>query len=392
MKKILFILTILTFPLSTLAVTVEISKNYTWDVLYVESDLNKKQNNLILDTFNDFNFKEVIRPVKSCDRIDYSKEINTCIRIKRNDTGISITYRNMTDIQESIIPSYDTIEIADKVYNFIYKTESPFIHDFIFSGQEIVDDSIQHSIFVTNMDGTKVRKIFTSKKSIVSLTLNPNKKLLAYISFEKIFPKIIVHDIISNRRIILNQVKGKINSIKWDKTGNNLLISMREKSKYYNLYTLNIKNNSIKQLTNYKYDVINPQYVTDNSLIYTSIIDKYPSIHIANLSTRKSSKLSISNKFLYASNMSINGKEGIAIVKKEGTYSLILLNDYKKTQYKTLFSNQSLESPKFIGKKSHLALTFESKGSNNIAIIDFQGNVNKILKFKNIKITELEVR
>lgn len=392
MSKILPILIILiTIPFNTNAVTVEISKSYEWDVLYFESNLSHKENKMLINYISKFNLKEVVRPVKTCDRIDYSKKTNTCLRVLKNDIGIDLTYRNLKNLKKKKITTFEPLVISDFVYKEIFKKESPFLTNFIFSGQSIKNNSLEHSIYISNIDGTRVKKIFSSHKSIVSLKLNPDRKTLAYVSYENIYPTVFLHDIYSNKRISLKKIPGMVNSLNWDKSGDNLLLSLKNNEEYYNLYKLNIKNNQFSKLTNFNFDIINPSETKNGKIIYTSIKDKSPSAYISDFSNRETFKLRISEKFLYISDIISENNRALAIAKYKKSFSLLLMDSINSGNYNVIYQNDFIESPEFMKNKQFFMLTSGSDFGNNISIVDIGGNINKEISFKNIKVTELEI-
>lgn len=380
-------------PLSASAVTVEISKSYEWDVLYFESDLDKTKNNILINYFSKFNLKEVVRPINNCDRIDYTKKTNTCFRIKNSPNGLDVTYRNLQKLKKKSFKNFNSLEISDFLYTSIFNTESPFLTNFVFSGQSVNSDgrSVDHSIFISNINGSKVKKLFSSKKSIISLAMNPDKKTLAYISYENIYPTIFLHDIYLNERISLKKIPGKINSVNWDLSGDNLLISIKNNEEHYNLYKFNIKTNQFSKLTNFKFDIINPTEVSNGVIVYTSIKDRYPSAYISNFNKRTTSKLRVSDKFLYISDIYSKKGNTLAIAKQKGTFSLLFMKDANSSHYDILFKDEFIESPKIMKNNSYLMLTSGSDFGNTVSIVDTSGNINKEISFKNIKVTELEI-
>lgn len=391
MIKILHILIMTMISIQSNAITVEISKNYDWDILYFESNLSGKKNDSIIKNIADFNIKEVVRPVKTCDKVDYSKKNNTCFRIEKRESGVVLTYRNLENLKKTIIKSDDTLIISDYLYQSVFNKESPFLTNIIFAGQHIIKDKLEHSIYISNINGSKIKKIFTSKKSIVSLSLNPDKKTLAYISYENIYPKIFLHDIFSNKRVFLSKIPGKVNSLNWDISGENLLLSIKSKRDRYNLYKFNIKSNTFTKLTDFNFDAINPREFEKNKIVYTAIQDKKPKAYISNVLKRTTNKLHISKKFSYISDINSEKNRTLVINKSKGEFSLLLLKNPNSKEYKKIFTSESIESPKFMKNKSFFLLTIDSDFGNTIAIVDMTGQVKKRLSFKNIKVTELEI-
>jgi Tol biopolymer transport system component len=373
------------------AVTVEISKNYEWDILYFESNLTDLKNDRIINNITNFDIKEVLRPIKNCDLVDYSKKNNTCFRIEKKSLGVVLTYRNLKDIKTRIIKNDDPLVISDYLYQNVFNRDSPFLTNIIFSGQQIINNKLEHSIYISNINGSKTKKIFTSKKSIVSLSLNPDKKTLAYISYENIYPKIFLHDILSNKRVLLNKIPGKVNSLNWDISGENLLLSIKNKKNSYNLYKFNIKNSKFSQLTNFDFNAINPREYEKNKFVYTAIVGKQPKAYMSDISERTTKKLNISKKFSYISDINSEKNRTLVMNRSNGEFSLLLLKKPNSKEYKKIFTSEYMESPKFMKNKKYFLLTIDSKFGNTIIIANMDGEIKKKLSFKNIKVTELEM-
>jgi Tol biopolymer transport system component len=391
MIKILHILIITLISIHSNAITVEISKNYDWDILYFESNLTDLKNDRIIKNITNFDIKEVIRPIKNCDLVDYSKKNNTCFRVEKKALGVVLTYRNLKDIQKKSIKDDDTLVISDFLYQNVFNKESPFLTNIVFSGQHIINEKLEHSIYISNINGSKTKKIFTSKKSIVSLSLNPDKKTLAYISYENIYPKIFLHDILSNKRVLLNKIPGKVNSLNWDISGENLLLSIKNKKSSYNLYKFNVKNSKFSQLTDFEFDAINPREYKKNQFVYTAIIGKQPKAYMSDISKRTTTKLNISKRFSYISDINSEKDRTLVMNNSNGKFSLLLLKKPDSKEYKKIFTSEYMESPKFIKNKKYFLLTIDSKFGNTIIMANMYGEIKRRLSFKNIKVTELEI-
>lgn len=382
---------LVTIPINSNAVTVEISKDYNWDVLYFESNLSKEENNLLIQNFSNFQLKEVIRPIKTCDRIDYSKKTNTCFRVIKNENGIQLTYRNKKELNKLRVKNFNELKISNYIYKQIFKKDSPLLTNLILAGQSIVNNKLEHSIFLSNLDGSKTKNLLKSSKSIISLSLHPNKKTLAYISYENIYPTIFLHDIITNNRISLSKIPGKINSLTWDLSGDSLLLSIKHNESNYNIYKFNVKNNSFAKITNFDFDVISPKEFKKDKIVYTSIHNKYPSAYISDIGNRQTKKLNISKKLIYVSDIYSDKDRTLALTKSKGEFTLLLLDSPNSKLFKRVISSESIESPKFIKNKPYFLLTNGNNFGNNVSLVNEIGKINKKLSFKNIKITELEI-
>lgn len=385
MKKILSILILCSLASISNAVTVTINKNFDFSILFFETNIKKDEISYFYNTLLNLKIKDTIRLTKSCDSF-YLSSNNICVSLTKDLNNVI----NLRIIKDGVIKQYsysnlNQLNLLNDVYEYVTNKKSPFLYNFVFITDEIINNKKQFSLILSNYNGSKTTKLFSSPKTIMSLSVNKDS-LLAYISFENIYPNIVIHDIKRNKRIILDKINNRINSVKWDLSGENLLISMKEKD-FYNIYSFNINTRELKQITNFNYNAINPVDIGDSKIGYTAVINEYPSIFVVDTLKRTNTKFSFTKNYLYSDELEFYNNQYLSIVKDITSYSLLLFNSNNKTK---IFSNNYLENPIFIKKTEFLALTFKEKNSNSISIFNSEGGLINTIKFKNLNITDLE--
>lgn len=386
MKKILSILILFSFISISNAVTVTVNKNIDFSILYFETNIDRDKISYFYDTLLNLKIKDTIRLIKSCDLV-YLNSNNICVSLIDDSNGnINLKISTNGTIKQYSYINLNQLKLLNDLYEYTTNNVSPFLSNFVFITDEIIGNKKEFSLFLSNYNGSKITKLFQSPKTIMSLSLNKNF-LLAYISFENIYPNIVIHDIKTNKRIILDKINYRINSVKWDLSGENLLISMKEKD-FYNIYTLNINTKELKQITNFNYNSINPVDIGNSKIGYTALINEYPSVYVVDTIKRTNKKFALTKNYLYSDELEFFDNQYLSIVKDMTSYSLLLFNN-NKNKIK-IFSNDYLENPIFIKKTPFLALTFKEKNSNSISIFNFEGKLINNIKFKNLNITDLE--
>ena len=155
----------------------------------------------------------------------------------------------------------------------------------------IDSDSNTYQICISDIDGQNEKVLFTSKSPIMSPDWSPDRKKIAYVSFENGFAEIFIQDLISGKRESI-QALGMTNSAPvWSPDGKKLALVVSF-SGNPDIFSYSINSKRLIRLTDHYAIDTEPSWSPDSKkIIFTSDRSGGPQLYEINTQTKRKKRL-----------------------------------------------------------------------------------------------------
>ena len=155
----------------------------------------------------------------------------------------------------------------------------------------INSDSNTYQMCISDIDGQNEKVLFTSKSPIMSPDWSPDRKKIAYVSFENGFAEIFIQDLISGKRESI-QALGMTNSAPvWSPDGKKLALVVSF-SGNPDIFSYSISSKRLIRLTDHYAIDTEPSWSPDSKkIIFTSDRSGGPQLYEINTQTKRKKRL-----------------------------------------------------------------------------------------------------
>jgi len=245
------------------------------------------------------------------------------------------------------------------------------------------DRPASYTLEVADQDGYEPQALLKSKEPIMSPSWSPDGSKLAYVSFEKRYASIYLHDVISGDRELLSDFPGINGAPAWSPDGKKLALVL-SKNGAPNIYVMNLTTDKLTQLTNDFYINTEPAWAPDGrSLVFTSNRAGGPQIYKINVADKKISRVSYDGKYNARASYTKDGKHISMIHRADGIYKIALLDLDTGTTKLLTSSAADTSSPSVAPNGSMILYDTFINGKNMLGMVSSDGGVQLVLPARN---------
>ncbi|WP_342219437.1 hypothetical protein [Rickettsiella endosymbiont of Miltochrista miniata] len=106
-----------------------------------------------------------------------------------------------------------------------------------------------YSLQVADMDGHNAKPLLTSTQPIMSPAWSHDGKRIAYVSFEKIMPRIYIQTIANGQRQLISDYPGINGAPAWSPDDKTLALALSKNSATPKIYLMDLSNKDLRQLS-----------------------------------------------------------------------------------------------------------------------------------------------
>ena len=265
--------------------------------------------------------------------------------------------------------------IADMIYEKLIGEKGAFATRVAYVNKE----NGRYSLQVADADGFNPQTVVSSKEPLISPSWSPDGTKLAYVSFEKKKPVIIVQSLVSGQRIVLANIKGNNSAPAWSPDGTKLAIVLTY-SANSQIYVINADGTGLQQVSFSNGIDTEPEWSPDGSSIYfTSNRGGGPQIYRMPAFGGDAKRVTFEGAYNVSPHLSSDGKL-LAFIKQTPAGFKVAVQDLSTGQVQTLSDTSQDESPSFAPNGRMILYATNVGGRGSLATVSVDGRVKQRLK------------
>lgn len=180
-----------------------------------------------------------------------------------------------------------------------------------------------YSLQVADMDGYNAKPLLTSTQPIMSPAWSHDGKRIAYVSFEKIMPRIYIQTIANGQRECVSDYPGINGAPAWSPDDKTLALALSKDSATPKIYLMDLANKNLRQVSfGFSIDT-EPTWSADGrSLLFTSDRGGGPQIYQINLQSKRLQRITYEGSYNARASFSPDGKMIVVLNREQGMYNI----------------------------------------------------------------------
>lgn len=213
--------------------------------------------------------------------------------------------------------------ISDLVYEKLTGVKGVFSTRIAYVLVTRQDNHRVYSLQVADMDGHNAKPLLTSTQPIMSPAWSHEGKRIAYVSFEKIMPRIYIQTIATGQRECISDYPGINGAPAWSPDDKTLALALSKNSATPKIYLMDLANKDLRQVTFGSSIDTEPTWSKGGrSLLFTSDRGGGPQVYQIDLRSKRIQRLTFDGSYNARASFSPDGKMIVVLNREQGRYNI----------------------------------------------------------------------
>ncbi len=278
--------------------------------------------------------------------------------------------------------------IADQIYQQILGIPGAFSTQLAYVTVTDSSNGPQYQLIVADADGYGPQALVTSKEPLMSAAWSPDRKKLAYVSFEQGNSAIYVQSLKTGARTLMANFKGINSAPKFSPDGKKLAITL-SKGGNPDIYLIDLESKQLQQITTHWAIDTEPEWSNDGrQLFFTSDRGGKPQIYQVDLLSKDINRVTFDGDYNTRASISADGKYIAMVHGQKNVFKIGLLHRPSST-LQILSKGNMDESPSFAPNGSMvLYATKNAQNQGVLRAVSLDGQTSNDLVLSNGSVRE----
>ena len=259
----------------------------------------------------------------------------------------------------------------------------------VFSGRiaYITSDSNRSMLQVSDTDGYNPQTITTSTEPLMSPSWSPDKRKIAYVSFEKHNAAIYVQTLATGQRERVAEFRGINGAPAWSPDSSKLALTL-SKDGSPDIYTLDLATKSVRRLTKNNAIDTEPSWSPDGSkIVFTSDRGGKPQLYLVPTDGGEEERITYTGDYNARGSFSPDGQNIVMVHGNGGDYRIAVMDVNSKT-ISPLTTGPSDESPSFAPNGSMILYASKKGRTGFLSSVTLDGKMQQRMVFNSGEVRE----
>ena len=216
-------------------------------------------------------------------------------------------------------------KISDIIYSKIYDIPGIFSTQIAYIDKPSASDP-NYNLMISDLDGFQSLSLFSSPQPLMSPSWSPDKKKIAYVSFEEGTSRIFIQQLSNAERFGLKLERGINSSPNWSPNGDKLS-AVLSRTGNPDIFIYDLKLSTWIQVTNHFGIDTEPDWSPDSrKILFTSNRSGSPQIYEANVKTNRIKRITFDGTYNARGRYLPNGKDIVFVHRRNGVFHIAKQN------------------------------------------------------------------
>lgn len=235
----------------------------------------------------------------------------------------------------------------------------------------------RYSLQVADMDGYNVKPLLISTQPIMSPAWSRDGSRLAYVSFEKVLPRVYIQQVSTGERELVSSYRGINGAPAWSPNDKTLALALSKDSAAPKIYLMDLSNKKLRQVTFGVSIDTEPSFSKDGqALLFTSDRGGSPQIYQLNLRSGAVHRVTFDGNYNARASFANDGKTIVVLNQEQGSYN-IAVQDLDDNNNLQILTHSGYDTSPSFAPNGQMVL-YESKlGNRNVlGMISVDGRIS----------------
>ncbi len=269
--------------------------------------------------------------------------------------------------------------ISDLIYEEVTGQPGAFNTQIAYVGVSQKNGEPQYHLMLADADGARPQVILNSPQPLMSPTWSPDRKQLAYVSFEDRRSAIYVQTVATGERRRVASFPGINGAPAWSPDGRRLALTL-SKDGNADIYVLDLQTQALTQLTRHWSIDTEPDWAPDGrSIVFTSDRGGRPQIYQVSTRGGEPKRLTYEGRYNAHPAYSPDGTQ-LAMVHQDDNGFRIAVLDLETEQLTVLTDGPLDESPSFSANGAMIVYAGNRGGKSVLSTVSVFGRADEVLQ------------